>query len=58
VNRDGNVLKEASFFGDEILVETLAVGPPRAPRTITGIMSEWWRQGVDQMLANRSRKLE
>jgi predicted amidohydrolase len=58
VNEDGNVIKEASFFGEEILVETLPVTPSQLQRPLKELMGDWWRQGVDSMMKNRRRPLD
>lgn len=58
VNEDGNVLREASMFGEDVVVETLQIKPRRLERPLTGLMGAWWRQGMDWMLANRNRALE
>ena len=60
IQDDGNVLKEASFYGDEILIESLdiKINPERLSRPLEGPMADWWRRGVDWMLANRNRKLD
>ena len=58
VAADGNVLKEASIYGGEILVETLRVKPGRLERPLRELNGEWWRSGVEAMMANRHRRLE
>ncbi len=58
IQSDGNVLKEASIYGDDILVETLEIKPGGLSRPLEGLMADWWRQGVGWMLANRARKLD
>lgn len=58
VSDDGNVIKEASFFGEDILTETLAVKPAKLERPLQELMGEWWRQGVEFMMKNRRRPLE
>ena len=58
VNTDGNVIREASFFVEEILVETLAVKPGKMARPLKELMGEWWRQGVEIMMKNRRRPLD
>lgn len=55
---DGNILKEAGFYGEEILIDTFEIKPGRLSRPLEGLMGEWWRQGVDWMMRNRGRKLE
>jgi predicted amidohydrolase len=60
IRDDGNVLKEASFYGDDLLIESLEINlkPDRLSRPLEGVMAGWWRQGVDWMMANRARKLD
>lgn len=58
IQSDGNVLKEASFYDDDVLIETLDIKPGRLARPLEGLMADWWRQGFAWMLANRARKLE
>jgi len=58
IQSDGNVLKEASIYGDDVLVETLEIKPGGLSRPLEGLMADWWRQGVGWMLANRARKLD
>jgi predicted amidohydrolase len=58
VNDDGNVIKEGSFFGEDVLVETLSVKPAKLQRPLEGLMGEWWRAGVEFMMKNRRLSLE
>jgi predicted amidohydrolase len=58
VNEDGNVISEASFFGEDILVETLPVRPAKLERPLRELMGSWWQHGVDSMMKNRSRPLD
>jgi predicted amidohydrolase len=55
---DGNVLKEASFYEEDALVETLTIKPGKLARPLRGVAGEWWRAGVARMLFERSRPLE
>lgn len=55
---DGNVLKEASHFGEDILVEMLSIKPGRLDRPLQGATGDWWRLGIDWMMKNRTRPLE
>jgi omega-amidase len=57
LNEDGNVLREASFFGEDVLIETLRIGPRRLERPLTGLMGEWWRLGLERMMALRGSPL-
>jgi len=61
IKNDGNILQEASFYGDDILVETLAVDLKKGgwiEEHLNGLTGEWWRQGLEAMLKNRNRKLD
>jgi predicted amidohydrolase len=55
---DGNVLKEASFFGEDILVETLAIQMGSLRRPLEGLLGPWWSQGLESMMNNRRRPLD
>jgi omega-amidase len=55
---DGNVLKEASFFDEEILVGTLAIQTGNLQRPLEGLLGQWWSQGLDSMMNNRRRQLD
>ena len=55
---DGNILEEGSFFGEDVLVRTLELKPRKLERPLTGLMSDWWWQGLDAMSRNRRRSLE
>lgn len=58
VASDGNVLKEASFFGEDIVIETLEIRPGTLKRPVEELYGRWWREGVNQMMANRHRPLD
>lgn len=58
---DGNIIKEASIFGEDILISTLTVklGKPAWPQnSLKGPLADWWRSGVDWMMQNRHRPLD
>jgi predicted amidohydrolase len=55
---DGNIAKEASFYGEEILVETLSIEPAKLERPFKELLKDWWRQGFDWMMANRGKPLD
>lgn len=57
VSDDGNVTKEASFFGEEILIDTLPVKPAQLERPLKELMGNWWRDGVELMMKNRHSEL-
>jgi len=60
IQDDGNILKEASFYGEDVLIESLEIKlkPDRLARPLEGLMADWWRQGVDRLMAIRGRKLD
>jgi predicted amidohydrolase len=58
VNPDGNVVREATYFGEEILTETLTVKPGKLQRPLDELMGDWWRQGTELMIRNRHRALD
>jgi omega-amidase len=55
---DGNVLKEASYFGEDILVETLTIRTGNLQRPLEGLLGQWWSQGLDAMMNNRHHQLD
>lgn len=55
---DGNILKEGSIYGEDVLIETLRIPLKRKlTRPLEGVTGSWWQQGVDQLLRDRNRKL-
>jgi predicted amidohydrolase len=57
---DGNILEEASIFGEDILASTLTLTrKPEWPlNSLKGPLGDWWRSGVEWMMKNRHRQLE
>jgi omega-amidase len=60
IQDDGNVLKEASFYGEDVLIESLNIKlkPERLSLPQKGLMADWWEQGINWMLTNHLRKLD
>ncbi|HXN21728.1 MAG TPA: carbon-nitrogen hydrolase family protein [Candidatus Dormibacteraeota bacterium] len=61
IDIDGNVLREASIFGEDVLIWTLSIKPERSAWPTNSLKSptaDWWRSGVDWMMKNRKRQLE
>jgi len=61
IARDGNILQEASIFGDEALISILKLmsgTPPWQMKLLKGPMADWWRSGIDQMIKNRHKQLD
>lgn len=54
---DGNVLEEASIYGDDVLTRTLPLPAGKLTRPMEGVTAAWWRQGLEQLLRDRHRKL-
>ena len=61
VKDDGNILQEGSIYGEDILVETLAIPasmPGWVKEHLDGVTGSWWKQGVETLLKNCHLKLE
>ncbi|MBI4889678.1 MAG: carbon-nitrogen hydrolase family protein [Acidobacteria bacterium] len=54
---DGNILKEASYYGADVLVETLSIQPGKLTRPLEGVTAEFWKRGLAQLMNDRRRKL-
>jgi predicted amidohydrolase len=60
VGSDGNVLEEASMFGEDVLCSILIVKTEmtRWPHdALNGPLGDWWRSGVQLMMKDRNRQL-
>ena len=61
IARDGNVVQEASIFGDETLISIIKPTPGTPSwqtKMLNGPLADWWRSGIDQMMHNQHKKLE
>jgi predicted amidohydrolase len=58
IKDDGNVLQEASIYGDEVLVATLRIAPAALTRPLQGITGAWWKLGVEQLQRDRRKQLD
>jgi len=63
IKDDGNILQEASFYGDEVLIETLQVKVKKEKsenleKTQKGLLEDWWRVGTGRLMRDRGRQLE
>lgn len=57
---DGNIIKEASVFGEDVLISTLNLkgdGPGEPLSSLHGPLASWWRTGVQWMMKNRYKQL-
>jgi predicted amidohydrolase len=61
IGHDGNILQEASFYGEDILIQSLAIPmdtPDWIKEHLEGLTGGWWKQGLETLLKNRNLKLE
>jgi predicted amidohydrolase len=58
IKDDGNILAEASIYGDETIVSTLRIQPGRLTRPLEGVMGAWWKLGLEQLQRERTKKLD
>ena len=58
VKDDGNILEEASIYGEDVIVSTLQIKPAKLTRPLEGVTGAWWKQGLDLLLRDRGKKLE
>lgn len=60
VDSDGNILEEASMFGEDVLCSVLTVktGMIQWPHdALNGPLGDWWRSGLELMMKDRYRQL-
>ena len=58
IKDDGNILAEASIYGDETIVQTLSIRPGRLTRPLEGVTGEWWKQGLEILKRDRAKPLD
>ena len=61
ISSDGNIVKEASIFGEDVLISTLTLKAGKAGwplDSLHGPLADWWRSGVKWMMENRLRQLD
>ncbi|HEU0123407.1 MAG TPA: carbon-nitrogen hydrolase family protein [Bryobacteraceae bacterium] len=58
IKDDGNVLREASIYGEDVLTETLPIRPGFLRRPLEGITAGWWREGLAQLQRDRHKRLD
>lgn len=61
IANDGNIVKEASIFGEDVLISTLDLksrGPIDTSETFEGPLGTWWRSGVQWMMRHRHDQLQ
>jgi predicted amidohydrolase len=55
---DGNVIAEASIYGDETITATLRIRPGKLTRPLEGVTGAWWKLGLEQLQREQTKKLE
>jgi (R)-amidase len=58
IKDDGNILEEASIYGEDVVVATLQIRPAKLTRPLEGVTGEWWKQGLELLRRDRGKKLE
>jgi predicted amidohydrolase len=58
IKPDGNIVQEASIYGEDVLVETLRITPGKLKRPLEGVTGGWWKQGLDLLERDRTRQLD
>jgi len=58
IKDDGNILEEASIYGEDVLIATLKIKPAKLTRPLEGVTGAWWKQGLELLLRDRGKKLE
>lgn len=60
ISSDGQIIKEAGIFGEDVLISTITIKArrPEWPQVVlNGPLGNWWRSGLKWMMENRHRKL-
>ncbi len=60
ISSDGNIIQEASIFGEDVLISTLTIkakGSSWPQASLQGPLANWWRSGLEWMMKNRHLKL-
>ncbi len=58
IKPDGNIIREASIYGEDVLVETLRITPGKLTRPLEGVTGAWWTQGLELLERDRKRQLD
>ena len=62
ISADGNIIKEAGIFGEDVLISTITIKAKspdwqHPPDSLRGPLGDWWRSGLEWMMKNRNRQL-
>jgi len=58
IKEDGNILEEATIYGEDVLISTLQIKPAKLTRPLEGVTGAWWKQGLELLLRDRGKKLD
>ncbi|MBL8236481.1 MAG: carbon-nitrogen hydrolase family protein [Bryobacterales bacterium] len=58
IKDDGNILEEASIYGEDVIVSNLRIKAGKLTRPLKGVTAEWWKQGLGQLLRDRTKQLD
>lgn len=58
IKDDGNILEEASIYGEDVIVSSLRIKAGKLTRPLKGVTAEWWKQGLGQLLRDRTKQLD
>lgn len=58
IKDDGNIIEEASIYGEDVIIATLRIKPAKLTRPLDGLTGAWWKLGLDLLLRDRGKMLE
>lgn len=58
IKDDGNILAEASIYGEDVLIATLKIKAGKLTRPLEGVTGARWKQGLELLLRDCGKKLE
>lgn len=58
IRDDGNIIEEASIYGEDVIIATVSIKPAKLTRPLEGVTGAWWKLGLEQLLRDRGKKLE
>ena len=54
----GNIVQEASIYGEDVLVGSFSIKPGKLTRPLEGVTGAWWKQGLEQLRRERGKALD
>lgn len=58
IKDDGNIVQEASIYGEDVLVGSFSIKPGKLTRPLEGVTGAWWKQGLEQLRRERGKALD